>query len=96
MHRCLIVVAMLSCRRLVRRPQVEQPRFQQPSEAAVMGGVKANGKGLGWPLIAEAPTEGWPLLVDTCFQFSELARLLAGLFLLRGIAHLCWSLIVQQ
>ena len=55
-----------------------------------------NGKGLGWPLIAEAPTEGWPLLVDTCFQFSDLARLLAGLFLLRGIAHLCWSLIVQQ
>ena len=39
------------------------------------GGVKANGKGLGRPLIAEAPTEGWPLLVDTCFQFSELARL---------------------
>jgi hypothetical protein len=55
--------------------QVEQPLFQQPSEATVMGGVKANGKGLGWPLIAEAPTEGWPLLVDTCFHFSELARL---------------------
>lgn len=67
------------CNALVQKAREAAPdrtaTIPATSEAAVMGGVKANGKGLGWPLIAEAPTEGWPLLVDTCFQFSELARL---------------------
>ena len=55
------------------------PRFLQLTEAlteaAILEGIKANAKGLDWPLIAEVPTEGWPLLVDRCFQFSELATL---------------------
>ena len=66
---------MLSCKGHVRPPQEGQPRFLQLTEAAVLEGVKANAKGLGWLLIAEVPTEGWPLLVDMCFQFSELATL---------------------
>ena len=66
---------MLLSKELVRPPQEGPPRFLQLTEAAILEGIKANAKGLGWPLIAEVPTEGWPLLVDRCFQFSELATL---------------------
>ena len=59
----------------MRPLQEGQPRFLQRTEAAILEGIKANAKGLDWPLIAEVPTEGWPLLVDRCFQFSELATL---------------------
>ena len=71
----LLTAAMLFSRGLVSPPQEEQPQFQQITVDTVMEGVKANAKGLGWPLIAEVPTEGWPLLVDMCFQFLELATL---------------------
>ena len=63
----------------MRPLQEGPPRFLQLTEAltkaAILDGIKANAKGLDWPLIAEVPTEGWPLLVDRCFQFSELATL---------------------
>ena len=53
-------LARLSSKGLERPPKAGQPRFQQPAVAAVN---------------AEVPIEGWQLLVDSFFQFSELATL---------------------